>query len=129
MKTTLLRTTALAACLLGALGVASAEGLHARIPFGFSANGRTMPAGDYAIRPMPNMQAVLLFENEATKVKTMVFAHTAMGTATKSPLTFTGASESKALTNIATAGWTYELSTYPATIPLKGAALALATSK
>ena len=49
LKTNLLKSAILVASLLGALGSASAETLHARIPFAFSAGGKAMPAGDYSI--------------------------------------------------------------------------------
>ena len=128
---TFLKSTILAASLLGALSTASAETLRVRIPFGFSADGSTMPAGSYAIYPLPNAPSVLLFENEGTKVKTMVFARSGAGLPikTESPLTFTAnSSERVELTSIATAGWTYELSSHsPRGLP-KGVALTLTSS-
>jgi hypothetical protein len=128
MKTNLLKSVVLVASLLGALGSASAETLHARIPFGFSAGSQAMPAGDYSIRTIPNVPYVLLFENETTKMQAIVFVRSGMSAPTKpaTPLMFTsGAGEATKLANIATDSWTYELSVYPAVKSLKGAALAL----
>ena len=127
MKTNLLKSAVLAASLLGALNSASAETLHARIPFGFSAGGTAMPAGAYSISTIPGAPTVLLFENEATKMQAMVFVRTGISTPDKpvTPLMFTG--ERTELAKIATDGWTYELSTYSAPKSLKGAA-ALAIS-
>jgi hypothetical protein len=127
MKSNLLKSAVLVASLLGALGSASAETLHARIPFGFSAGGKAMPAGAYTICTIPGAPGVLLFENETTKMQAMVFVRTGIATPAKpvTPLTFTG--ERTELAHIATDGWTYELSTYSAPKSLKGAA-ALAIS-
>ena len=116
MKTNLLKSAVLAASLLGALSPASAETLHARIPFGFSAAGATLPAGAYVIRTMPNTPHVLLFENEETKVQTMVFARAAAEASLKPvvPLTFIAySSERMELAYIATDGSTYELNAHP----------------
>jgi hypothetical protein len=125
MKTNLLKSAVLAASLLGALNSASAETLHARIPFGFSAGGTAMPAGAYSISTIPGAPTVLLFENEATKMQAMVFVRTGIAAPDKpaTPLTFTG--ERTELANIATDGWTYELSTYSAPKSLKRTALAI----
>ena len=128
MKTNLLKSTVLAASVLGALSSASAETLHARIPFGFSAAGTAMPAGSYLIRPMPNAPYVLLFENETTKMQAIVFVRTAAGAPGKTapPLTFTAySSEQMELASIAASTWTYELSTHSTQKPLKGVALTL----
>lgn len=76
MKTNLLKSAVLVASLLGALGSASAETLHARIPFGFSAGGKAMPAGAYSISTIPGAPSVLLFENETTKMQAIVFVRT-----------------------------------------------------
>ena len=127
MKTKLFRSTVLVASLLSVLGSASAETLRARIPFGFSADGTTMPPGAYTIRTMSGTPTVLLFENEESKVQTIVFARFASLPAETSaePLKFTaGSSDTKELTDIATAGRTYELSTHP-TRKLKGVVLTL----
>lgn len=128
MKTNLLKSAVLAASLLGALNSASAETLHASIPFGFSAGGTAMPAGAYSISTIPGAPTVLLFENEATKMQAMVFVRTGIATADKpvTPLTFTA--ERTELAKIAAEGWTYELSTYPAPKALKGAALAITSA-
>ena len=131
MKTNLLKSAVLVASLLGALGSASAETLHARIPFGFSAAGTMMPAGAYVISTMANTPHVLLFENEGTKVQTMVFVRTAADTLVKpaSPLTFTAySSDRMELTHIATDGSIYELNAYPSGRALKGVALTLSSS-
>ncbi len=130
MKTNLLKSILLGASLLGALGSASAETLHARIPFGFSAGGMAMPAGAYSIRTIPNVPYVLLFENETTKMRAIVFVRSGMRAPVKpaTPLMFTSAGERTELANIATDGWTYELSVYPAAKSLKGAALAIASA-
>jgi hypothetical protein len=61
---TILKSAVLVASLLGVLSPASAETLHARIPFGFSVGGAAMPAGLYVIRPILDASALLLFENE-----------------------------------------------------------------
>ena len=47
MKTNLLKSAFWMTSLFGALSSASAETLHARIPFAFSAGGTSMPAGNY----------------------------------------------------------------------------------
>jgi hypothetical protein len=128
MKTNLLKSALLIASVLGAFSSASAETLHARIPFAFSAAGTSLPAGTYVISTMAHTPQVLLFENEETKVQTMVFARTAMAMPAKlaSPLTFTAdSSESMALTNIATDDWTYELNMRSRRRALKGVALTL----
>ena len=106
MKMNLLKSVVLAASLLGALSSASAETLHARIPFGFSAGGLAMPAGAYSIRTIPGAPNVLLFENETTKMQAMVFVRIdASGTAKSAkPLTFTSAGERTELADIATDG-------------------------
>jgi hypothetical protein len=128
MKSTLLKSAVLLASVFGALGSASAETLHARIPFAFSAAGISMPAGTYTIRTMPNARQVLLFENEETRAQFLVFARTASGLPAKTapPLTFTDYSgEKMELANIAASDWTYELNTYPARKALKAVALTL----
>jgi hypothetical protein len=132
MKTNLLKTVVLAASLLVMLTPASAETLYARIPFGFSASGTIMPAGPYAIRPIPNTHSILLFENEETKEKVLVFARVAYTAPAQAaaPLMFaSGISDGVALTNIATAAWTYELSMHPIRASLKGATLVIASAK
>jgi hypothetical protein len=130
MKTYLLKSAVLAASLLGALSSASAETLHARIPFGFSAGGLAMPAGAYSICTIPGAPSVLLFENEMTKAQAMVFVRTGVGTTAKpaTPLTFTSAGERTELVNIETDGWSYELSIHSAPRSLKGAALAISSA-
>ena len=130
MKTNLLKSAVLMASLFGALSSASAETLHARIPFAFSAAGTSMPAGNYAISTMPQAPQVLLFENEDTKMQAMVFARTAgLPAKPAPPLTFTAySSESMELTNIAASTWTYELSTHSTQKPLKGVALTLTSA-
>jgi hypothetical protein len=128
MKTNLLKSALLMACVLGAFSSASAETLHARIPFAFSASGTSMPAGNYAISTMPHASQVLVFENEETKMHAIVFARTANGLPAKSapPLTFTAySSESMELTNIAASNFIYELSPHSAQKALKGVALTL----
>ncbi len=130
MKTYLLKSAVLVASLLGALSSASAETLHARIPFGFSAGGMAMPAGAYLICTIPGAPDVLLFENETTKMQAMVFVRTGIHTPAKpaTPLTFTSAGQPTELVNIATDGGTYELSIHPAPRSLKGAALAISSA-
>jgi len=131
MKTNLLKSAVLMASLAAALTPASAETLHATIPFGFSADGMTMPAGTYAIRTIPNPSPVLLFENEATKVKAIVFAHQTSGTPAKpaAQLIFSSrASEFVELTNITTMGSAYEINMHAARGSLKNTALALTSS-
>jgi len=128
MKTNLLKSALLIASVFGAFSSASAETLHARIPFAFSADGTSLPAGTYIISSMTHIPEVLLFENEETKVQTLVFARAAMAMPAKlaSPLTFTAdSSESMALTNIATDDRTYELNMRSARRGLKGVALTL----
>jgi len=127
MKTNLLKATVLTASLLGALSSASAETLHARIPFGFSVDGTVMPAGAYSIRPLPNAPYVLLFENETVKMQAIVFVRTSTGAQGKpaAPLTFTSGGEGRELSGIASDGRTYELSTHSPRRSQKGAALAL----
>jgi hypothetical protein len=130
MKMNLLKSAVLAASLLGALSSASAETLHARIPFGFSAGGRAMPAGAYLICTIPGAPHVLLFENETTRAQAIVFVRTGISMPAKpaTPLTFTNAGERAALVNIATDGWSYELSIHSAPRSLKGAALAITSA-
>jgi hypothetical protein len=128
MKTNLLKLVVLAASLLGTLGSASAETLHANIPFGFSAGGKAMPPGLYTIRTIPSAPYVLLFENETTKMQSIVFVRTGADALAKpaAPLTFsTSASERRELTGIASDGRTYELSAHSPRRSQKGAALAL----
>ena len=86
-----------------------------------------MQAGAYSIRTIPGAPNVLLFENEATKMQAMVFVRMGAGTTAKL-LTFTSAGERTELANIATDGWSYELSIYPARRSLKGAALAISSA-
>jgi hypothetical protein len=128
MKTNLLKSAVLVASLFGALSTASAETLHAHIPFASSAAGTSMPAGNYAISTMPHAPQVLVFENEETKMQAIVFARTASGLPAKPapPLTFTAySSDSMELANIAASSFAYELSTHSAQKPLKGVALTL----
>ena len=128
MKTNLLKSAVLLASFMGALSSASAETLHARIPFAFSAAGANMPAGTYAISTMAHVSQVLVFENEDTKVQAIVFVRTAAGAPGKTapPLTFTAySSEQMELASIAASTWTYELSTHSTQKPLKGVALTL----
>jgi hypothetical protein len=130
MKTFFLKSAILAGSLSAVMGSASAGTLHARIPFGFSAGGTAMPAGAYSISTIPGATTVLLFENEATKAQAMVFVRTGVAAAAKPaiPLTFTNAGERTELVNIATEGWTYELSSRRAPKSLKGAALAITSA-
>ena len=90
-----------------------------------------MPAGDYSIRTIPNVPYVLRFENETTKMQAIVFVRSGVSAPAKpaTPLMFTsGAGEAAELATIATDGWMYELSVYPAPKSLKGAALAIASA-
>jgi hypothetical protein len=129
MKTNILKSVVLVASLVGAVGSASAETLHARIPFGFSAGGKDMPAGAYSISTILGAPTVLLFENETTKMQALVFARTGSSAAAKlpSPLMFTSGAPAE-LANIMTDRWTYELSVHSAPKLLKGAALAITSS-
>jgi hypothetical protein len=131
VKTNLVKSAVLVASLMGALGSASAETLHANIAFGFSAGGEAMPAGAYSISTIPGAPNVLLFENDTTKMQAIVFARTSISPQSKPTalLTFTSsAAEGRELANIVTVGSAYELSVYPASKPLKGAALAIASA-
>lgn len=131
MKTNLLKSAVLMTTLLGAFGSASAETLHARIPFVFSAGGKAMPAGAYSISTIPGASTVLLFENETTKMQALVFARTSVTPPAKAatPLMFTSAAgEGSQLANIVTDGSSYELSVLPAPKSLKGAALAITSA-
>lgn len=131
MKTNLLKSVVLAASFFGVLGSASAETLRAHIPFGFSADGTTMPAGDYAIRRVTDTPSVLLFENEQTKVQIIVFVRSSAGASTLPAvrLTFTGAgNERMNLVNVASYGGTYELNIPPTGRALKGVALTLTSA-
>ena len=128
MKTNLLKSAVLVVTLLGALGSASAETLHARIPFAFSAGGKAMPAGAYSISTLPGARTVLLFENETPKMQALVFARTAVGPpASKAPLMFAGGAGSQ-LVSIVTDGLTYELSVHPSAKAQKVAALAITSA-
>jgi hypothetical protein len=129
MKTNILKSVVLVASLVGAVGSASAETLHARIPFGFSAGGKDMPAGAYSISTILGAPTVLLFENETTKMQALAFARTGSSAAAKlpSPLMFTSGAPAE-LANIMTDRWTYELSVHSAPKSLKGAALAITSS-
>ena len=129
LKTNLVKSAVLVASLMGALGSASAETLHARIPFGFSAGGKEMPAGAYSISTIPGAPTVLLFENETTKMQAIVFARSSPGAMANSPspLMFTSGDRTE-LANIVTDGYTYELSVRPTPKSLKGAALAITSS-
>ena len=131
MKTNLLKLAVLVASLMGALSSASAETVHADVPFGFSAGGKAMPAGAYSISTIPGAPNVLLFENDTTKMQAMVFARTSISPQAKPAtlLTFTSsAAEGSELANIVTIGSAYELSVRPTSKPLKGAALAIASA-
>ena len=131
MKKTLLNSAVLATSLLGALGSASAETVHARIPFGFLAAGTSMPAGAYEIHTMANAPTVLVFENEDTKATTIVFARVADIAAAKTAVPLTFASDSKdlmELTHIATDGHSYELSIQPVRKLTKSVVLTLHSS-
>jgi hypothetical protein len=131
MKTNLLKSAVLVTSLLGALSSASAETLHASIPFGFSAGGVAMPPGAYSISTIPGSSSVLLFENETTKMQAIVFVRTGMSMSNNpaTPLLFTsGAGQRTELANIVTDGSTYELSVHPAPKSLKGAALAITSA-
>jgi len=130
MKTTLLKATVVVASLMGALSSASAETLHANIPFGFSAGGTAMPAGAYAISTIQGASTILLFENETTKMQAMVFARTGSSMPAKtSRLMFTSSGgEGSELAGIVTDGSAYELSVHTASKSLKGAALAITSS-
>ena len=90
-----------------------------------------MPAGAYSIRPIPGTPAVLLFDYEMTTMRAIVFVR--MNTdapAPAAPLMFTSsAGKGRELANIATEGWSYELSVHPSTRALKGAALAITSSE
>jgi hypothetical protein len=119
MKTTFLKTILLAVTVIGAAATASAETVHATIPFEFTANGKTMPAGKYTVRTMPGSPSVLLFENEVTKMQAVAFARTAQGATGKS---------GRAL-SIAMGNATYEMSTLPSGSKLKGAVLAITPAK
>ena len=128
LKTNLMKSAVVVASLMGALSSASAETLHARIPFGFSAGGKVMPAGVYSIFTIANAPTVLLFENETTKMQAMVFVRTSASAPAKTatPLMFTsGAGEGSELANIVTDGSTFEFSVRTASKSLKGAALAI----
>jgi hypothetical protein len=114
MKTSILKTLVLAATMTGAASIASAETVHATIPFAFTANGAAMPAGSYTIRTMPGSSAVLLFENDATKAKAIAFARTS-------------SDSGKSSFAIKMATSTYELS--KETGVLKGALLAVTPAK
>ena len=131
MKTNLLKSAVLLTTLLGAFGSASAETLHARIPFAFSAGGKAMPAGAYSISTVPGAPNVLLFENETTKMQALVFARTSAtppGNAA-TPLMFTSAGgEGSQLAHIVTDASTYELSVNSSPKPLKTAALAISST-
>jgi hypothetical protein len=120
-----------AVSFLGALGSASAEVLRANIPFGFSADGTSMPAGTYAIRTVASTPYVLVFENEQTKVQTFVFVRALAGASIKPVglLTFADAGHERMdLANIATYGQTYELNVQSTRSALKGVALTLAST-
>ena len=69
MKTSILKSLVLAATMTGAASLASAETVHATIPFAFTANGTAMPAGSYTVRTMSGTSSTLVFENDATKAK------------------------------------------------------------
>ena len=132
MKSRLLKAVLLTMSAWGAFGSASAETLHARIPFEFSVAGTTMPAGSYLISTVANTPNVLLFENEATKAQSIVFVRRGPARAVGSPPPMTFASDSgdrMALTKIATGASAYELSAYPARDASKRVALTLAAGK
>jgi hypothetical protein len=131
MKTNLLKSVALVTTLLGAVGSASAETLHARIPFAFSAGGKAMPAGTYSISTIPGASTVLLFENETEKMQALVFVRTSVSPPAKAatPLMFTkDAGEGSQLAHIMTDASTYELSVSTSSKPLKTAALAIGSA-
>jgi len=113
MKTNFLKTALLAASFFGVVATASAETIHANIPFAFTANGTPMPAGAYTIRSMSSTPNILVFENDATKAKAIAFARTAYES-TDATVGFV----------LKTAASTYELSMAPAS-SVKGALLAI----
>jgi hypothetical protein len=117
MKSNLLKTALLASAFFGALGTASAEIVHANIPFEFSANGKIMPAGGYLVQSLPGSSSVLVFVNDATGAKAIAFARTISDASGKHEGTFF----------IKTAYKTYELGMAPT--PLKGALLTLMPGK
>ncbi len=55
---------------------ASAETVHATIPFDFAANGKLLPAGTYTVRTISG--GLLLFVNESTNEKALAFARTSL---------------------------------------------------
>ena len=77
MKTSISKTLVLTVAALGLSSLASAETVHAAIPFEFKVNGTTMPAGTYTVRTMSGSSPILLFENDATKAKALAFARVA----------------------------------------------------
>ncbi len=112
--TNLLKSTLFAASMLFGLGsVASAETLHAKVPFTFTAAGTVLPAGTYTIRPLNGTIGVLLFENEETGARNIVFAQMSVDSRGKAtvPLTFAPvAGSGRALTSIRTLSGGYDLS-------------------
>jgi hypothetical protein len=132
MKPSLLKATLAITSLLGVAGSTSAETLQAHIPFDFLANGKAMPAGVYTIRPIASEPSILLFENEMTRTRAMVFARSFVEIRAKpqAPITFAaGLGDQMQIVGIATAQRSYELSMGFGRSPLKGAALALTTAK
>jgi hypothetical protein len=119
MKTNLLKTALLAASFLGVVSSASAETVHANIPFAFYANGKAMPAGTYTVQTIGGATPVLLFVNDATSEKAMAFARTASDSSGNSSLALI----------IKTASKTYELSMTAPASSLKGALLTLTPGK
>ena len=79
MKTNLMKSAFLAISFLCAGGSAVAQAVHANIPFQFFANGKSMPAGIYTVRPLPGSSSLLLFVNEATGEKALAFARVGPG--------------------------------------------------
>jgi hypothetical protein len=119
MKSTLLKTTLLAVSVLGAVSSASAETVHAKIPFEFFVNGTAMPAGSYTVRTLTGTSPALVFENDLTKVQAIAFARTTGAGAATTASTFT----------VKTASTAYEVNLGAPTNPLKGVVLALTPAK
>jgi hypothetical protein len=75
MKSNLLKLALLALTITAS---ASAESVHATIPFEFTANGKMLPAGTYTVRTISGVSNLLLFVNESTNEKALAFVRTAL---------------------------------------------------
>ena len=79
MKTHLYRSILLAAGLMAAAAVGSAQTLNATIPFNFQSGASQMPAGDYVVRQLLPGSGIIVMSNWAAKKSIAVMASNRIG--------------------------------------------------